>query len=216
MRTMEETQIAIRPGQTSGTVVVNQRLSGFLNRLLAHMEYRGMCLLGHAFGISVVVRYLRNPNPLTSVRLLRAFGANVGAATTIKGSLFLDNAAGDRNATGDFSHLHIGDNCYIGEAVFFDLANEVVIEDNAVVAGRASFLTHAECGRSRDLCLAFPRRCARISVGDGAWVGFGATVLCGVVVGKSTVLGAGSLLLQDAEPHSVYAGNPAKRIKRIN
>ena len=34
--------------------------------------------LARLFGISVVVRYLRRPEPLATSRLLRAFGAQVG------------------------------------------------------------------------------------------------------------------------------------------
>ena len=187
----------------------------FLNRLAAYIEYQTVWILGLIFGISPVVRYLRNPNPRTSVRLLRAFGAKVGTATTIKGSLFLDNVTGDQDATGDFSHLSIGSNCYIGDAVFFDLASEIAIENDAVVAGRAAFLTHSECGRSSYLNMLFPRRCDGVTVGSGAWIGFGATVLSGVKIGPQTTVGANSLLIHNAEDHSVYAGSPARKIRSL-
>ena len=52
------------------------------------------------FGISFLVRYLRNPNPRLTVRLLRAFGARVGNRTTFKRSLILDNTYEDENSTG--------------------------------------------------------------------------------------------------------------------
>jgi len=71
--------------------------------------------MGKTFGISYIVRYLRNPDPLISVKLLRAFGARIGERTTVKRTIYLDNVYRDKNSTGDFSHLKIGENCYVGD-----------------------------------------------------------------------------------------------------
>lgn len=186
-----------------------------LNRALAFLEYLVVCITGRILGPSAIVRYLRNPNPLVSVRLLRAFGAAIGNHTTVKGSILFDNVERDENSTGDFSHLKIGDNCYIGDGVFFDLANEIVIESDAVIAGHASFITHAECRRSGYLSGMFPRRCEPVIVGSGAWVGFGATVLAGAIVGSNCAIGAHSLVLERTEPHCVYVGSPARKVRQL-
>jgi acetyltransferase-like isoleucine patch superfamily enzyme len=186
-----------------------------LNRAVGFSEYCAVYISGIVLGPSCIVRYLKNPNPRITVRLLRAFGATIGTGTTIKGGIVVDNVERDENSTGDFSHLKIGDNCYIGESVFLDLANELLIEDEAVIAGRASFVTHAECRRSTYLSKKFPRKCEPVVVGRGAWVGFGATVLSGVTIGSNSVIGADSLLLEDAEPRCVYVGNPARFLRRI-
>lgn len=192
-----------------------RRAKEWLNRALALFEYCVVCVMGQSFGISSVIRYLRNPNPRVTVKLLRKFGATIGNDTTLKGSVFIDNATGDENATDDLSHLKIGNNCYIGDGVFFDLASGIVIGDNAVIAGRVSFITHAECKRSPYLSQKFPRSCGPVAVGDGAWVGFGATMLHGTAVGKNAAVGAHSLLLGDAEPQHLYVGNPARKLRRI-
>lgn len=183
-------------------------------RFLGYLEHSCIRMAGRVFGIGIVVRYLRNPNPRISVKLLRAFGATIGAGATIKGSIFVDNVQGDRNSSGDFSHLTIGRNCYVGDAVFFDLANNVVIEDNAVIAGRVSILTHAECGRSPVLNRVYPRTCEPVVIGSGAWVGFGATILSGVTVGTNATIGASSLVLGDVQPETVCAGMPARKLKK--
>ena len=166
-------------------------------------------------GISSVVRYLRNPNPRVTIKLLRAFGATVGHNTTIKRSLLLDNAYEDMNSVGDFSYLQIGNNCYIGDNSFFDLANRILIEDNAVISANASFITHAECDRSSYLSVKFPRTCAPIVVKTGAWVGYGATIFPGVTIGCHAVLGAHSLLLDNAEPGCLYIGVPARKFRHL-
>lgn len=184
-------------------------------RWLARIEFVWTYLAGSLLGIQYVVRYLRNPNPDVTVRLLRAFGASVGADTTIKGALLLDNVQGNANSTGDLSHLSIGRNCYIGESVFFDLAAEIVIEDAAVLAGRVSLLTHAECNRSEYLSQVFPRQTAAVRIGSGAWIGFGATILHGVAIGSNTAIGAASVVIRSTGTESVYAGVPARVLRRL-
>ena len=191
-------------------------MNRFLSRTVNFIEYCLISLLGRLVGISIVIRYLRNPNPWITQKLLTAFGATVGTDVTIKRTLFLDNVYGDANSTGDLSHLKIGNNCYIGDCVFFDLANEIRIADDAVLAGRVSLLTHAECNRSSFLSQCFPRMCAPIVIEAGAWIGFGATVLAGVTIGANSVVGAGALLMQDTDPYWVYVGSPARKVKRAD
>ncbi len=186
-----------------------------MTRALACIEFYGIYAAGVVLGCGVVVRYLRSPNPDVSLKLLRAFGAVIGSNTTIKGSVFLDNVFRDANCTGDFSHLTIGENCYIGEAVFFDLAGNITIENDVVVSGRVSFITHADCNRSQYLSLKFPRKCDGVTVRNGAWLGFNVTVLAGVTVGRQSVIGAGSVITRDAGPQQVYIGAPAKSVRYI-
>ena len=206
---MNATQSSKPSGRRFGSV---QQL---LCRALAFLEYCVLYGAASVLGPSSIVRYLRNPNPRITVRVLRSFGASIGSQTTIKGSVIVDNVERDANSTGDFSHLKIGNNCYIGESVFFDLANEVIIQNNAVIAGGVSFVTHAECRRSSYLSSKFPRKCAPIFVDSGAWVGFRATILPGVRVGSNSVIGAHSLLLRDSEPQCVFVGSPARKLKQI-
>jgi acetyltransferase-like isoleucine patch superfamily enzyme len=185
-------------------------------RGVAFIEYCTGLLAGRTCGISFIVRYFRNPNPRVTIKLLRAFGASVDRDTTVKRALVIDNTFEDRNSNGDFSHLKIGANCYIGDNCFLDLANQIIIEDNAVISANASFLTHADCGRSPYLSEKFPRKCGPIVVKAGAWVGYGATVFPGVTIGRNAVLGAHSLLLENADPECLYVGIPAKKHRDLD
>lgn len=54
-----------------------------------------------------------------------------------------------------------------------------------------------------------------IKIGDFAWVGGHSIILKGVTIGNGAVLGAGSVLAEDIPELCVYAGNPAKFIKKI-
>ena len=47
-----------------------------------------------------------------------------------------------------------------------------------------------------------------------AWIGMGATIMPGVVIGEGAIVAAESVVIKDIEPYSVVAGNPAKEIKK--
>jgi putative colanic acid biosynthesis acetyltransferase WcaF len=71
------------------------------------------------------------------------------------------------------------------------------------------------CGATHDYNdPAFPLISFPMSVGAYAWVCARASVSPGVNVGEGAVLGLGSVATRDLEPWTVYAGVPAKPIKR--
>jgi acetyltransferase-like isoleucine patch superfamily enzyme len=171
--------------------------------------------LGKMLGISHIVKYLRNPNPLVTPNLLRAFGAKIGEATTFKRTIYLDNVFEDINSAGDFSHLEIGKNCYFGDCVYLDLADEIVVKDNVVVSGLVSFVTHADCNRSEVLNTLFPRSSGRITIEDDSWIAFRVTLLPGVTIGKRAVIAANSLVRADIDDDTLCAGVPAVKIRDL-
>lgn len=189
------------------------RLMGWIGR---QAESTWLRLLVETQGMTAAIRYLRNPNPRHSVDLLRHFGAEIGQETTIKRTLRLDNVSRDGNSTGDFRHIRIGRNCYIGDGVYFDLANQIILGDNAILSGGVSIITHADCNRSPYLTQRFPRTCAPVKIQQGAWIGFGATVLAGTTVGANSVVAAESLVADDVESESLYAGTPARKIRSLS
>lgn len=186
-----------------------------ISKLFIHGKFYMHLLMGKVFGISYIVRYLRNPDPSIAVILLRAFGAKVGKETTLKKTIYFDNVYEDQNSTGDFSHLEIGNNCYIGDCTYFDLANEIIIGNNVVISGGVSFVTHSDCNRSKYLDKIFPRTCERIVVEDGVWIAFKSTVLEGVKIGENSVIAAHSLVKMDAKEYCMHAGVPAQKVKSI-
>ena len=185
-------------------------------RYLVSLEYWLVYWGGKLFGIRFVVRYLRNPNHQVTVRLLKAYGASIGEATTFRGSVLLDNVTEDQHATGDFSHLSIDANCFIGDGVYFDLADKIIIHANVMISGHCSLVTHADCGRSRILSADFPRVCRPIEIFHDSWLGFGATLMAGTSVGPRAVVGAEGLVTHQLEADALFVGVPAKRVRRLH
>jgi acetyltransferase-like isoleucine patch superfamily enzyme len=55
-----------------------------------------------------------------------------------------------------------------------------------------------------------------ITIADDVWIGFNATILKGVKIGKGAIIAAGSVVTKDVPEFSIVAGNPAKIIKSIS
>ena len=52
-----------------------------------------------------------------------------------------------------------------------------------------------------------------VVIGNDVWIGHRASILSGVTIGDGAVIGAESVVVDDVEPYSIVAGNPA-RLKR--
>lgn len=53
-----------------------------------------------------------------------------------------------------------------------------------------------------------------IFIGNDAWIGDDVTVMGGVKIGDGCIVGTGSIVTRDLEPFCIYAGVPAKLVRR--
>ena len=54
-----------------------------------------------------------------------------------------------------------------------------------------------------------------IIIGNDCFIGAGVTILKGVHIGDNVVIGANSLVTKDLQSNGIYAGSPAKLIRRL-
>lgn len=54
-----------------------------------------------------------------------------------------------------------------------------------------------------------------VVIEDNVWVGANSVILCGVHIGKNSVIGAGSIVTKDIPDNVVAVGSPCKVIKKI-
>ncbi len=55
-----------------------------------------------------------------------------------------------------------------------------------------------------------------IVIGNGCWIGTRVTILGGVTIGEGAIIGAGSLVNKDVPADTIYAGVPAKLIRKLS
>lgn len=53
-----------------------------------------------------------------------------------------------------------------------------------------------------------------VVIEDDVWIGCNVSILDGVLIGRGSVIGAGSLVNKNVEPYSVMGGNPARLLKK--
>ncbi len=100
--------------------------------------------------------------------------------------------------------LKIGDYVSIAQDVTFILQAEHYINHISTYPFRAKILKERE-----------PEAFAKgdIIVEDDVWIGYGATIMSGVKIGKGAVVAAGSVVTKEVPPYAVVGGTPAKIIK---
>ena len=54
---------------------------------------------------------------------------------------------------------------------------------------------------------------SEVVIENDVWIGMNCIILKGVRIGSGSIIAAGSIVTKDVEPNSLYAGNPAKKIK---
>ena len=91
----------------------------------------------------------------------------------------------------------IGDDCFIGHGVMF-------INDNYPRAVNRAGRVESEAD--------WKLRFLTTKIGNNVSIGTNATILGGIKIGDSVIVGAGSVVTKDIPPHQVWAGNPARKL----
>lgn len=92
--------------------------------------------------------------------------------------------------------------CKIGE--------NCLIRQNTTIGGKFSFSLEEK--KKKKITLEERRKLNPV-IGSNVDIGAHTCILGSVKIGDHSVIGAGSVVLEDVEPYSVYSGVPAKKIK---
>jgi acetyltransferase-like isoleucine patch superfamily enzyme len=118
--------------------------------------------------------------------------------------------------------MTIGKNFYIGRDSQIEC--DAVIGDDVIFANRVALVGRYDhhyqqigvptrrASQIRDRDYSWKGLDMKVTIGDDVWIGYGATILCGVTIGNGSIIAAGSIVTKDVEPYSIYAGNPARKI----
>ena len=111
-------------------------------------------------------------------------------------------------------HL-VGRKYFIARDVQFDSIHpgNITIENDAHIASGVRILTHRLDTTNPDLSdIHFIE--GHITIGEHAFIGSGAIITGNVTIGRSAIIGAGSVVTKSVPEGEVWAGNPAKFIKK--
>lgn len=168
-----------------------------LKRMHLYGTWRRVCLFA-------VNRIIGTGSTSCAVKrgLLRAAGFSIGRNTVIVGPIY------------PFGDLTIGSDCWIGRNMTVHGNGSVVIGDRCDIAPDVRFLTgsHEIGGHDRR---AGEGRCHHITVGNGVWIGAGATVLGDTQVGDGAVVAACACVVRNVSEDTVVGGVPAKTIRSL-
>ena len=106
-------------------------------------------------------------------------------------------------------NLDVGDNVVIHRHVLLDDRGGIEIGDGSSVSDFANVYSH-----THDIADGRIVETPKTVIGRGARITYHATILAGVHVADDSMVGAGAILTKSTEPHCVYAGIPAKKVKK--
>lgn len=126
---------------------------------------------------------------------------------------------GDNTKVGAFVEIQknssVGRNCKISSHTF--ICEGVCIEDDCFIGHSVSFINdkYPRATHKGKLQSESDWEVVKTYVKNGASIGTGATVLCGLIIGENAIVGAGSVVTKNIPRDTIVAGNPAKLIRRI-
>jgi len=162
----------------------------------------------------------------TKLKLVIGENATIRSFTTI----YLGSKIGDYFSTGQNVSIRednmIGNNVSIGTCSVVEFGN--YIEDGTRIHS-CCFLEMAKIGKNvfigpnviltddpHPMKCPYYKKCkGGVIIEDFVKIGANSTILPGVRIGRDSLIGAGSVVIDDVPPGEVYAGSPAKFIKKL-
>jgi acetyltransferase-like isoleucine patch superfamily enzyme len=110
--------------------------------------------------------------------------------------------------------IKLGDNVFIGRACEFVCSSKITIGNNCLIASNTTindtgheYIKHNKINKQ-------PVTTKEIVIENDVWIGTSCVILQGVVIGQGAVIGAGSVVNKSIPEYEVWAGVPARFIKK--
>ncbi len=146
------------------------------------------------FNISIKLRYI----------LYKSLMKGIGEKCNILESVVISNP--DKVSLGKRVSIH--QFCYL------DGQGEIEIGNDVAIANHVKILTSDHVFKNNDVAIKDQGiEIDKITIKDNVWIGAGATILKGVVIGENSIIGAQSLVNKNIPPNVIAAGVPCKVVK---
>ena len=106
--------------------------------------------------------------------------------------------------------MKIGKGVFVNHSLTCMAAGGITIDDSVMIGPNVRIVTDNHDFQNRMVL-----RCKPVHIKRNAWIGVGAIILPGVIIGENAVVAAGAVVTKDVAPNTIVGGNPAKFIKNI-
>ena len=98
---------------------------------------------------------------------------------------------------------------------------KIIIGNNVSIAPNVTFVAESVANNGKEINeIPYVKekltKYGIIKIEDDVWIGANVTILPDVVIGKCSVIGAGSVVVDNVDEYSIYAGVPAKKIRKLD
>lgn len=116
-------------------------------------------------------------------------------------------------------NFNVGDKVYIGPdlivaSIISESGCSLVIGNRVAIGPRVTLILSSDANWSNLMNQIEPIK-GTIILEDDCWIGAGAIILPNIIVGKGSIVGAGSVVTKNVPPNSIVAGVPAKIIRTL-
>lgn len=110
--------------------------------------------------------------------------------------------------------VSIGEDSFVNTRTFIEASAPVAIGRRVSIGMDTAIITsgHETGDSARRAGVVAPRP---VHIDDGCWLGARVLVLPGVTIGEGCVIAAGAVVTRDCQPHGLYAGVPARRVRDL-
>ncbi|WP_289170021.1 acyltransferase [uncultured Pseudoalteromonas sp.] len=116
----------------------------------------------------------------------------------------------------DIDELEVGDNVSFHEYFYLDGQGKITIGDDVSFAHSCSLISFEHSFSDKNIKIKYqPIILKPIYIESDVWFGCGVRVLGGSSIGERTVIAANSVTKGCLEKNAIYAGLPAREIKKI-
>lgn len=129
--------------------------------------------------------------------------------------------AWDEHLGYEFSpNIIIGNNVSINSDCHIGAINEIIIEDNVLIASKV-FITDHYHGVIDSEVVDIPPSMRKlfskgaVKIEKNVWIGEGVVILPNVTIGANSIIGANSVVTKNIPKNSIVGGNPAKVIRTL-
>ena len=133
---------------------------------------------------------------------LKLFGAKIGKNIKVYGNF---------TVVGHPKKLTLEDNITINEGVFLNCRDFLSIKKNSRLSAYVKIFTTALDTNS----ISRQHISKKTTIEENVWLASNSLISYGVTVGKNSIIAASSVVTNDVDENSLYAGMPAKKIKTL-